>query len=115
MLRTSISVLPGKRLKDFFLIPNASAGNEDLELRVERACSKLYCGPQSVRTVDPNTGQGLAILIPAILFLNPGKRRQSAFKAATTTTVPNRDALYPTMPHPALHKHSTDTRGKITE
>ena len=42
--RTSISVLPGKRLKDFFffiIILNAYAGNEALELRVERACCKL--------------------------------------------------------------------------
>ena len=107
--------MPGKRLKDLFFIPNASAGNEALELRVERACYKLYCGPQSVCTVAPNIGQGLAILIPAVLFLNPGKRRESAFKAATTTTVPNRDALYPTMPHPALHTHSIDRRCKIKE
>lgn len=84
-----------------------------LELRFQQACSKLYCGPQSVGTVAPNTGQGLAILTPAVLFLIPGKRRESAFKAATTTTVPNRDAHYPTMPHPALHKHSIDTRCKI--
>jgi hypothetical protein len=105
-LRPSVSALPRKGLKDVFsfqMSPRATWCSRDI---IERACSRLYCASLSGGTAAANTGQGLVILIHVAVFLNRGKRSKRACKAATTTTVQIRDALYPTIPHPTLHKHS---------